>query len=238
MARGCGVSPCPRILMRREAPSGAQPQELADRARYPESPRRGPRVLRTPAPGSPPLRRRSDPPSLRQRLGRTPKETGSRSRMVGGGCTGRRENFWLLPDGSGSPGNTFPQTYPHPPKPRPPRPAGCEQIGGAPPRAAYPAGPSTRPEECAPPGVQAGPGLWVARRRGTWHPATHRWQDSPAERSAEEGPSRQRGPEVAGDLPLNEVILDELGRGEPLRAVGSAVNRFLYGLYVDFFHYL
>lgn len=43
---------------------------------------------------------------------------------------------------------------------------------------------------------------------------------------------------MAGDLPLNEVILDELGRGEPLRAVGSAVNRFLYGLYVDFFHYL
>lgn len=71
--------------MGREAPSGAQPQEPADRARYPESPRRGPRVLRTLAPGSPPLRRRSDPPpSLRQRLGRTPKETGSRSRMVGG----------------------------------------------------------------------------------------------------------------------------------------------------------
>lgn len=79
------MSPCPRILMGREAPSGAQPQEPADRARYPESPRRGPRVLRTLAPGSPPLRRRSDPPpSLRQRLGRTPKETGSRSRMVGG----------------------------------------------------------------------------------------------------------------------------------------------------------
>lgn len=149
-----------------------------------------------------------------------------------GGCTGRRENLWLLPDGSGSPGNTFPQTYPHPPKQRPPRPAGCEQMGGAPPRAAYPAGPSTRPEECAPPGVQAGPGLWVARRRGTWHPATHRRQDSPAERSAEEGPSRQRGPEVAADLPLNEVILDELGRGElgcePISFISCKFSNWLF----------
>ena len=44
---------------------------------------------------------------------------------------------------------------------------------------------------------------------------------------------------MAADLPVNEVILDKLSEeGEPLRAVGSAVNRFLCGLYVDFSHKL
>lgn len=224
--------------MGREAPSGAQPQEPADRARYPESPRRGPRVLRTPAPGSPPLRRRSDPPLPPSGRGWSePQRRQDRGlEWWGVGALAGEKTFGSFPTVRGPQGTRFPKPTLTPPKPRPPRPAGCEQIGVGPPRAAYPAGPSTRPEECAPPGVQAGPGLWVARRRGTWHPATHRRQDSPAERSAEEGPSRQRGPEVAADLPLNEVILDEPLRGEPLRAVGSAVNRFLYGLYVDFFH--
>lgn len=44
---------------------------------------------------------------------------------------------------------------------------------------------------------------------------------------------------MAADPPVNEVVLDEVSEeGEPLRAVGSAVNQFLCGLYVDFSHKL
>lgn len=148
------MSPCPRILMRREAPSGAQPQELADRARYPESPRRGPRVLRTPAPGSPPLRRRSDPPSLRQRLGRTPKETGSRSRMVGGGALAGEKTFGSFPTVRGPQGTRFPKPTLTPPNRGPRAQPGVSRLGGPHPGQRILPGPPLAPRSVRPRGCR------------------------------------------------------------------------------------
>ena len=237
------MSPSPRIQVGREAPSGAQPQEPAGRARSPSrrarvrgSLRSGSRAAtqrRTPDPTHP-------PPA---QAGTNPNETGSRSR------TGEEDA--LAGEGIFSPValcRWFGAPGEQAPSPAAPYPTQGEHTGGPQRGQRILPGLPTRPGESALPGMQAGPGLRVARLAGTrlrcgrpgiWLPATHRRPDSPAEGSAVEGPTRQRVPEVAADLPVNEVILDELSEeGELLSAVGLAVNRFLCGLHVDFSHKL
>nr|XP_031322328.1 vegetative cell wall protein gp1-like [Camelus dromedarius] len=149
--------------MGREASSGTQSQEPANRAPRPESGSASPRV---PAPGPPPAPRRpgSLPPS--------------------GGVCGepqRRDRDQEWRDGEhwlesgpfhpplvifGVPGEHVPPSLPSPPPRRPRAPPAVSRFWGALPREAYPAAPTPRLGKPAPRGVQVGPGLGVARRAG------------------------------------------------------------------------